>query len=111
MTNNANTVGVMIRTGGASLDHGHAAPVPISASYCSAAIAAGKRPQTPHHQRFAMLFYGLVATGYLVQGMAGKFVGVLLRPAAALHAVLAILLAYASFSRTLRQGLFTAERR
>jgi hypothetical protein len=77
----------------------------------SLAIAAGKRPQTPHHQRFAMLFYELIATGYLVQGMAGKLVGVLLWPAAALHAVLAILLAYASFSRTRRQGLFTAERR
>jgi hypothetical protein len=45
----------------------------------------------------------LVAAGYLVHlGMAGKLVGVLLWPVAALHAVLTILLAYDSLSRIAR---------
>jgi hypothetical protein len=60
----------------------------------------------------ALLFYNLVATLYLVHlGRAGKLLGELLWPAAGLHAVLTILLAYVSLSRTPRQHLFTAQRR
>jgi hypothetical protein len=48
----------------------------------------------------AMLVYNLVASGYLFHmGVAGKLVGVLLWPVAALHAVLTIVLAYASLGR------------
>jgi hypothetical protein len=66
---------------------------------CWPTRAEGPTPSTLH----AMLFYNLVAAGYLVHlGMAGKLVGVLLWPVAALHAVLTILLAYDSLSRIAR---------
>jgi hypothetical protein len=64
---------------------------------CWPPTAEGPTPSTLH----AMLFYNLVATGYLIHlGVAGKLAGVLLWPVAALHAVLTILLAYASLGRT-----------
>jgi hypothetical protein len=75
---------------------------------CWPTTAEGPTASTLH----AMLFYNLVAAGYLVHlGVAGKLVGVLLWSVAALHAVLTILLAYASLSRTPRQNLFTTQRR
>jgi hypothetical protein len=59
----------------------------------------------------AMLFYNLVATGYLVHlGVAGKLVGELLWAEAALHAVLTILLAVAWFTQAPKRNVYAAKR-
>jgi hypothetical protein len=59
----------------------------------------------------ALLFYNLVATGYLVHlGIAGKLVGELLWAEAALHTVLTILLAVAWFTQTPKRDVYAAKR-